>query len=93
MELPASLWAANVAPAIATPPLAGRQGADVTIVGDGFNGLLAALHLAEAGDSAGSGHAGRRDRQAPRPRSAPAGPDLVSIRQQARCATLETCAS
>ena len=49
MELPESLWADSAAPAIDTPPLAGETGADVAIVGGGFTGLSAALHLAEAG--------------------------------------------
>ncbi len=47
--LPPSLWAATAPPAPPTPPLAGAQRADVLIVGAGFTGLSAALHLAEAG--------------------------------------------
>ena len=47
--LPASLWAATAAPAPATPPLAGEKRADVAIIGGGYTGLSAALHLAEAG--------------------------------------------
>jgi glycine/D-amino acid oxidase-like deaminating enzyme len=47
--LPPSLWAATAPAAPPTPPLAGSQRADVLIVGAGFTGLSAALHLAEAG--------------------------------------------
>lgn len=48
-ELPPSLWAATAAPAPATAPLAGDHRADVVIIGAGYTGLSAALHLAEAG--------------------------------------------
>lgn len=48
-ELPPSLWAATAEPAPDCPPLAGTEEADVAIVGGGFTGLSAALHLAEAG--------------------------------------------
>ncbi|WP_409976522.1 NAD(P)/FAD-dependent oxidoreductase [Variovorax sp. CY25R-8] len=47
--LPPSLWAATAPAAPPTPPLAGSRRADVLIVGAGFTGLSAALHLAEAG--------------------------------------------
>jgi len=47
--LPPSLWAATAPPAPPTPPLTGAQRADVLVVGAGFTGLSAALHLAEAG--------------------------------------------
>ncbi len=47
--LPPSLWAATAPPAAATETLAGSVRADVAIVGGGFMGLSAALHLAEAG--------------------------------------------
>ena len=47
--LPPSLWAATAPPAPPTPPLAESRRADVLIVGGGFTGLSAALHLAEAG--------------------------------------------
>ena len=50
-DLPDSLWAASAATPAATPPLQGRQGADVVVVGGGFAGLSTALHLAEAGRS------------------------------------------
>ncbi len=46
---PPSLWAATAAPAEPTATLAGTVRADVAIVGGGFTGLSAALHLAEAG--------------------------------------------
>lgn len=44
-----SLWSATAAPAPETPPLKGDRRADACIVGGGFTGLSAALHLAEAG--------------------------------------------
>lgn len=47
--LPPSLYAGTAAPAPPTPPLADTTRADVCIVGGGFTGLSAALHLAEAG--------------------------------------------
>ncbi|MDP6563219.1 MAG: FAD-binding oxidoreductase [Alphaproteobacteria bacterium] len=47
--LPPSLWAATAAPAPPTPPLTGERTADVAVIGGGFTGLSAALHLAEQG--------------------------------------------
>ena len=47
--LPRSLWAATARPPIAAPPLAGDTEADAVVVGGGFTGLSAALHLAERG--------------------------------------------
>ncbi|MBN9507547.1 MAG: FAD-binding oxidoreductase, partial [Alphaproteobacteria bacterium] len=44
-----SLWAATAPAAPDTPPLAAPAAADVCIVGGGYCGLSAALHLAEAG--------------------------------------------
>ncbi len=44
-----SLWAATAPSAPDTPPLAEDMQADVCIIGGGFCGLSAALHLAEAG--------------------------------------------
>lgn len=44
-----ALWSSTAAPAPETPPLKGDRRADVCIVGGGFTGLSAALHLAEAG--------------------------------------------
>jgi len=49
MSAPGSLWAATAPPAPAAPPLDGTATADVCVVGAGFTGLSAALHLAEAG--------------------------------------------
>jgi glycine/D-amino acid oxidase-like deaminating enzyme len=49
--LPDSLWAATAEPAPPTPALAGEVRADACVVGGGFTGLSAALHLAEAGVS------------------------------------------
>ncbi len=47
--LDASLWHATAAPAPEAPPLAGDRRSDVAIVGAGFTGCSAALHLAENG--------------------------------------------
>ncbi len=47
--LPPSLYAETARPAAATPPLDGDARAAVAIVGAGFTGLSAALHLAEQG--------------------------------------------
>ena len=44
-----SLWTATANPAPDCPPLEGEIEADVAIIGGGFTGLSAALHLAEAG--------------------------------------------
>jgi len=46
-----SLWAATAQPASPTPPLDESRKADVAIVGGGYTGLSAALHLAEGGAS------------------------------------------
>ena len=48
-RLPPSLWAATATPPVEAPPLATTLRAEVCIVGGGFTGLSAALHLAEAG--------------------------------------------
>ncbi len=47
--LPNSLWVATAAPAPETPPLTADRDAEVAVIGGGFTGLSAALHLAEAG--------------------------------------------
>ncbi len=47
--LPRSLYADTAQPGIATPPLLGAARADIVIVGGGFTGLSAALHLAQRG--------------------------------------------
>ena len=44
-----SLWTATANRTPDYPPLAGAQKADVAVIGGGFTGLSAALHLAEAG--------------------------------------------
>lgn len=46
-----SLWAATAEPAPDCPPLEGESRADVIVVGGGFAGLSAALHLAGKGVS------------------------------------------
>lgn len=48
-EYPASFYADDRDPLPAFPALTGERRADVTIVGGGYTGLSAALHLAEAG--------------------------------------------
>ncbi len=47
--LHASLWSATATPAPETPPLDGDRRADVAIIGGGFTGCSAALHLARKG--------------------------------------------
>jgi glycine/D-amino acid oxidase-like deaminating enzyme len=49
MPLPRSLYAETARPAPATPPLDGDRAVSVAIVGGGYTGLSAALHLAELG--------------------------------------------
>lgn len=46
-----SLWTATANPAPVCPPLRGREEAEVAIIGAGYTGLSAALHLAERGVS------------------------------------------
>lgn len=53
-ELPSlanSVWSATAAIPPDCPPLVGEHDVDVVIIGGGFTGLTAALHLAEAGIS------------------------------------------
>jgi glycine/D-amino acid oxidase-like deaminating enzyme len=47
--LPPSLYADTARPAPTTPPLDGDRRASVAVIGGGFTGLSAALHLAEQG--------------------------------------------
>jgi glycine/D-amino acid oxidase-like deaminating enzyme len=47
--LPRSLYAETARPAAATPPLDGDRRVDVCVMGGGFTGLSAALHLAQQG--------------------------------------------
>ncbi len=64
-------YAATATPVPARPPLAGAQTADVVVVGGGFAGLSAALHLAQAGlktvlleaSAVGAGASGRNGGQ------------------------------
>lgn len=44
-----NLYAETAEPAIESPPLKGNQSVEVAVVGAGFTGLSAALHLAERG--------------------------------------------
>lgn len=44
-----SLWSATANPTPSCPPLAGSEETEVAIIGGGFTGLSAALHLAERG--------------------------------------------
>src|SRR5690625_3207456 len=46
-----SLWSATASPAPSCPPLIGDAEAEVAIIGGGYTGLSAALHLAERGVS------------------------------------------
>ncbi len=48
-SLPPSLWAAVTKPPMAFSPLVGARSVDVVIIGAGFTGLSAALHLRRAG--------------------------------------------
>ena len=52
MSRHANLWEESAEPAPETPPLAGDARAEVLVVGAGYLGLSAALHLAEAGHDA-----------------------------------------
>ena len=47
--MPESLWAATAPPGPECPPLESNDAADVVVVGAGYTGLSAALHLAGAG--------------------------------------------
>lgn len=66
-----SLWAATANPTPHCPRLTGSEDAEVAIIGGGFTGLSAALHLAEAGvdvalleaESPGWGASGRNGGQ------------------------------
>jgi glycine/D-amino acid oxidase-like deaminating enzyme len=49
VAMPNSLWAATAPAPPPTAPLAGEARTDVAVVGAGYTGLSAALHLAEAG--------------------------------------------
>lgn len=49
LPLPPSLYAETARPAVATPPLDGDKRVSVAVIGGGFTGLSAALHLAEQG--------------------------------------------
>ncbi len=46
---PDSLWVETAEPVPSSPPLSGQSQADVVIIGAGFTGLRAALHLVSAG--------------------------------------------
>lgn len=49
LPLPPSLYAETARPAVDTPPLDGDLRVSVAVIGGGFTGLSAALHLAERG--------------------------------------------
>ncbi len=67
----AALWTATATPAPDCPPLDGDRCASVVVIGGGFTGLSAALHLAEAGietilleaEAPGFGASGRNNGQ------------------------------
>ena len=66
-----ALWSSTTAPPPDTPPLTGDRRADAVVIGGGFTGLSAALHLAEAGvdtvlleaEAPGFGASGRNNGQ------------------------------
>jgi glycine/D-amino acid oxidase-like deaminating enzyme len=66
-----ALWSATTAPPPDTPPLTGDRRANAVVIGGGFTGLSAALHLAEAGvdtvvleaEAPGFGASGRNNGQ------------------------------
>ncbi|WP_139215183.1 NAD(P)/FAD-dependent oxidoreductase, partial [Oceanisphaera psychrotolerans] len=49
LSLPDSLWADTAIPAPPIKSISGNETADVLIIGAGFTGLSAAIHLSEAG--------------------------------------------
>lgn len=49
VDLPQGYYAASACPAPGRPPLKGAMKADVCVIGAGFTGLSAALHLARSG--------------------------------------------
>lgn len=49
VRFPPSLWAATAPPRAPAPPLTGPVETDTVVIGAGFSGLSAALHLARAG--------------------------------------------
>ncbi|MGQ9371605.1 NAD(P)/FAD-dependent oxidoreductase [Azospirillum sp. ST 5-10] len=83
---PDSLWERTAPPAPALPALEESVRADVVVIGGGFTGLSAALHLAEAGRSAvvleaselGRGASGRNNGQVIPTLSRPDPDDLVA---------------
>lgn len=48
-SMPQSLWTRTAPPPLPTPPLIGEARAKVAVIGGGYTGLSAALHLAEGG--------------------------------------------
>lgn len=50
--LPSSMWHATAGPGVETPALSSDAVAEVLVIGGGFNGLTAALRLAESGADA-----------------------------------------
>jgi glycine/D-amino acid oxidase-like deaminating enzyme len=49
LDAPGCLYTATATPPVSAPPLAGELRAEVAIIGGGYTGLSAALHLAERG--------------------------------------------
>ena len=95
----ASLWSTTAEPGIAFPSLMGDAQADVAVVGAGYTGLSAALHLAERGASVivletqkpGWGASGRNGGQVipdyPMPLVAPEPPAPSRVEQRLRSRT------
>ena len=49
LDAPGCLYAATAVPPVPTPALAGEVRVEVAVVGGGYTGLSAALHVAERG--------------------------------------------
>ena len=59
-EMPDSYWLATAAPCPPVPEFDGSEKAETVVIGAGYTGLSAALHLAEQGQEGFSCLAGRQ---------------------------------